>query len=89
MAGALQVKAREVLLKATFDAVALVTVGLPVEIAAVVAWPVRSKLALKLGVILNRYDVPKVSPVTVADVAVEAVRSKVVHVVPSVETSMR
>ncbi len=89
IAGAVQVSASDVLLPEIFEATAFVTVGLPVVTAAVVAWPAISKVALKLGVIRNRYEVPKVSPVTDAEVVVDAVRSKVVQVLPSVDTSMR
>ena len=48
---------------------------------------VRTPVGVKVGAAPPA--LPKVSPVTVADVAVDAVRSKVVHVVPSVETSIR
>lgn len=88
MADATQVRANEVLLNAIFEATTLDTVGLPVVTAVVVAWPVRSRTVLNRGVIRNRYEVPKVSPVTVADIAVDAVRSNTTHVVPSVETSI-
>ena len=88
IAGAFHERAREVLLSAILDATTLVTVGLPVVMAAVVACPAVSRTALNLGVIRKRYEVPKVSPVTVAVVAVDAVRSKTTHVVPSVETSI-
>ena len=81
-------RARVVLLKAIFDATTLETVGLPVVMTAVVAWPVVSRTALNLGVIRKRYEVPKVSPVTLADVVIDAVRSKTTHVAPSVETSI-
>jgi hypothetical protein len=81
------VRASEVLLNETFEATTFETVGLPVVITAVVAWPVVSRTALNLGVIRKRYEVPKVSPVTVAFVAVDAVRSNTTHVTPSVETS--
>jgi hypothetical protein len=82
------VRASEVLLNETFEATTFETIGLPVVITAVVAWPVVSRTALNLGVIRKRYEVPKVSPVTVAFVAVDAVRSKTTHVTPSVETSI-
>ena len=81
-------RASEVLLNETFEATTFETVGLPVVITAVVAWPVVSRTALNRGVIRKRYDVPKVSPVTLADVVIDAVRSKTTHVAPSVETSI-
>ena len=89
IAGAVHVRLMDVLFPATFEARTLATVGLPVVIAEVIAWPLRSRAALKIGVIRKRYEVAKVRPVTVALVAVDAVRSKANHVVPSVDTSIR
>ena len=73
----------------TFEATTFVTVGLPVVTAEVIPWPLTSRTELILGVMRKRYEVAKVRPVTVALVAVEAVRSKATHVVPSVDTSIR
>ena len=44
----------DVLLPETLEAIALVTVGLPVVTATVVAWPVRSRTVLNRGVMRNR-----------------------------------
>ena len=88
MAGAVHVRLTDVLLPATLEARTFVTLGLPVVITEVVAWPLVSSAALKLGVMRKRYEVAKVRPVTVALVAIDAVRSKTVQVTPSVDTSI-
>ena len=45
-------------------------------------------MPVKTGVIRKRYDVPAVSPVTVALVVVLLARTNSLHVVPSVEISI-
>jgi hypothetical protein len=86
--GAFHARFIDVLFPITFDAWTFVTTGLPVVTSAVVARPLVSNVALKLGVIRNLNVLPKESPVTVALVAVDAVRWKTTQVIPSLETSI-